>query len=195
MEEYVCADGRMSVNGVCFLSRLNDQRDPPAIIPKKEFDDEYESIEDIKIKDKFEWNFDKVGDTVKDFGESIRNSVTEFNGYVENKFGIDNAAGRMVLGAALPPTVSIPFGILQGIAASQKAKRDEIQRIENVTNQDTQGDIKTIDMMTYDIPTAGQGGFNIHNDSYDNNNQSTGGEASYNNAASTGAKDGFGYGL
>jgi len=54
-------------------------------------------------------------------------------------------------------------------------------------------------MATYGIPTAGQTGFNIHNDAYDqgnnNNNQSTGGGASYDNAASTGAKDGFGYGL
>ena len=51
---------------------------------------------------------------------------------------------------------------------------------------------------TYGIPTAGDVGFNIHNDAGDNNNnnnQNTGGGASYDNAASTGAKDGFGYGL
>ena len=62
---------------------------------------------------------------------------------------------------------------------------------------DPQGGNSTVDMATYGIPTAGQTGFNIHNDAGDkgNNNQSTGGGASYDNAASTGAKDGFGYGL
>ena len=35
---------------------------------------------------------------------------------------------------------------------------------------DTQGSNNTIDMATYGIPTAGQTGFNIHNDAGDNNN-------------------------
>ena len=40
----------------------------------------------------------------------------------------------------------------------------ENERITNITNQDTQGDNKTIDLATYAIPTAGQTGFSIHND-------------------------------
>ena len=172
MEEFVCADGRMSVNGVCYLSKTSDQKDPPVIIPKKKFDDKYESIEDIKIKDKFEWSFDKVGDTVGNFTDNIKNSVNEFNVYAEDKLGIPNVAGKLIAGAALGP-YALPFSFLQALGAKQKAKRDEIQRIQNVTNRDTQGKIQTVDMMTYGIPTVGQESFNIHNDSYDqsgNNN-------------------------
>jgi hypothetical protein len=73
---------------------------------------------------------------------------------------------------------------------------NQFQTNKNTTDTNPQGG-QSYDIMTYDVPTAGQPGFNIHNDAGDrgNNNQSTGGEASYTNTASTGAKDGFGYGL
>ena len=34
MEEFVCADGRMSVNGVCYISKMSDQsNDNNTILP------------------------------------------------------------------------------------------------------------------------------------------------------------------
>ena len=54
-------------------------------------------------------------------------------------------------------------------------KKKENERITNITNQDTQGgNNNTVDMATYGIPTAGQTGFNIHNDAYDKGNSGTG---------------------
>ena len=55
---------------------------------------------------------------------------------------------------------------------------------------DPQGGNSTVDMATYGIPTAGQTGFNIHNDSYDqgNNNNNSG-----HNAPGAGKGEGGGY--
>ena len=259
MAEYVCLDGRMSVNGICPASSYPGYQEPtedvvttPVIdtnqnyqnnkdsdrdtnIPTKTFDQKYESIEDIpkpgyKIRDQlkrdflegglvkdfsksvkstFEWDFDKVGNKVQNFGSTIKGNINAYDNYVEDNLGIPKgvAYGARTLGvgagisaygavgAALP--FLIPF--MAGGALNSKQKKEN-ERITQATMNDTQGSDNTIDMATYGIPTAGETGFNIHNDSYDsgnnnNNNQSTGGGASYDNAASTGAKDGFGYGL
>ena len=175
MEEFVCADGRMSVNGVCYLAKTENQDDNIITTETKnnninteKFSNKVENITD-NIKDSFEWTFDKIDDKRENFTTSIKNSVNSFNGYVEDKFGITNAGGKLVMGAALPTAVSLPFTFLQAIGSAQQAKKNEIQRIQNLTNQDNQGNINPVDMMTYNIPTAGQSGFNIHNDSYDQN--------------------------
>ena len=70
----------------------------------------------------------------------------------------------------------------------------ENERITNITNtRYSRWSDNMMIMATYGIPTAGQPGFNIHNDAGDsgNNNQSTGGEASYTSTASTGASRWF----
>ena len=181
MAEYVCADGRMSVNGICSVLNQNDGSNN--IIPTKTFDQKYESIEDIPTKDyskdvksTFEWDFDKVGNKVGNFGDTVKGNINAYDDYVENEFGISKSVSygaRAVgvgagvssyglIGAALPFT--IPF--LAGGALNAKQKKEN-ERITNITNQDTQGSDNTIDMATYGIPTYGDVGFNIHNDAGD----------------------------
>ena len=158
------------------------------------------------VKSNFQWDFDKVGNKIGNFGDTVKSNINAYDAYIEENLGISKnvsnvfRAGAVVQGVgaygavgALAP-FAIPF--IAGGALNAKQKKEN-ERITNITNQDTQGSDNTIDMATYGIPTAGQPGFNIHNDAGDkgNNNQSTGGGASYDNAASTGAKDGFGYGL
>jgi hypothetical protein len=187
MEEFVCADGRMSVNGVCYISKTPDQNNN--IIPTKTFDQKFQSIEDIPIqKNNFEWSFDKVGDKVGNFNDTLTENLTSFNSYVSEKLGVENIAKNVAIGLALGP-MAVPYMI-------GKSMFNQFQKNKNTTDTNPQGG-QSYDIMTYDVPTAGQPGFNIHNDAGDrgNNNQSTGGEASYTNTASTGAKDGFGYGL
>ena len=53
------------------------------------------------------------------------------------------------------------------VLAGGAIKRAERERIDQLTAQDKQGDIQTVDMMTYDVPTAGEEGFNIHSDAGD----------------------------
>ena len=66
------------------------------------------------------------------------------------------------VGALVP--FAIPF--MAGGALNAKDKKEN-ERITNITNRDNQGSDNTVDMATYGIPTAGDVGFNIHNDAGD----------------------------
>jgi len=218
MAEYVCGDGRMSVNGICPASSYPGYQDPnenivtPPVINtnqnvggdgKDNFTKDYSK----DVKSTFEWDFDKVGNKIGNFGTTVKDNINAYDNYIEDNLGIPKGvsygtravgvgAGVGAYGAvgALVP-FAIPF--LAGGALNKKQEKEN-QRITQATMKDPQGGDNTIDMATYGIPTAGDVGFNIHNDAGDNNNnnnQNTGGGASYDNAASTGAKDGFGYGL
>ena len=145
MEEFVCADGRMSVNGVCYISKTPDQNNN--IIPTKTFDQKFQSIEDIPIqKNNFEWSFDKVGDKVGNFNDTLTENLTSFNSYVSEKLGVENIAKNAAIGLALGP-YAIPLTI-------GKSMFDQYQNnnITNKTMKDTQGDVVTYDMMTYNNP-------------------------------------------
>ena len=72
MEEFVCADGRMSVNGVCYIAKTPDQgNDNNNMLPPPP----------PSSKNKFEWDFDKVGDTVGNFNNTLTENLTSFNSY------------------------------------------------------------------------------------------------------------------
>ena len=137
MEEFVCADGRMSVNGVCYISKTPD-RDNTILSPPP------------SSENKFEWDFDKVGDTVGNFNDTIKDSVTSFNSYVSEKFGVENIAKNAAIGLALGP-YAIPLAIGKGVFNQFKKNKD-------TTDTNIQGG-QSYDMMTYDVPTAGQPGF------------------------------------
>ena len=242
--EFVCSDGRMSVNGICQAPQPvveqpvikqpvinNNQggggdgkdtftkdysKDGFGITSEGNYVNQFSggdpgsvSGKDYSkdVKSNFQWDFDKVGNKIENFGDTIKGNIDAYDKYVEDNLGISKnvsnvfRAGAVVkgVGAYGMAGVLAPFAIpfMAGGALNAKQQKEN-ERITNITNQDTQGSDNTVDMATYGIPTAGQPGFNIHNDAGDNNNnnnQNTGGGASYDNAASTGAKDGFGYGL
>ena len=162
MAEYVCGDGRMSVNGICPVVNQNDGSNN--IIPTKTFDEKYESIEDIPItnirqdspitgtsidtiktdfskdvKSNFQWDFDKVGNKIANFGDTVKSNIGAYDSYVEENFGISknvsNAfrAGAVVkgvssygaAGAALP--FIIPF-IVGGAFNNSEKKREEYEK-------------------------------------------------------------------
>ena len=192
MAEYVCGDGRMSINGICPASSYPGYQDPTKntvttpVIDTNQNDngsgkDNFTKDFSKDVKSNFEWDFDKVGNKVGNFGDTVKSNINAYDDYVEENLGIPKgvsygarAVGAGVgvssyglIGAALPFT--IPF--MAGGALNNKQKKEN-ERITNITNRDTQGDISTIDMTTYGIPTYGDVGFNIHNDAGDNNNQS-----------------------
>ena len=60
MQEYVCADGRMSVNGMCSTPNQGDGKGNKNFITQKtDFSKD--------VKKSFEWDFDKVGNKVANF--------------------------------------------------------------------------------------------------------------------------------
>jgi|TARA_R110002073_G_scaffold289845_1_gene454735 hypothetical protein len=135
MKEFVCTDGRMSVNGVCYISKTTDQGNGNIILPPPP-----------SSKNKFEWNFDKVGDKVGNFNDTLTENLTSFNSYVSEKLGVENIAKNAAIGLALGP-YAIPLTI-------GKSMFDQYQNnnITNKTMKDTQGDVVTYDMMTYNNP-------------------------------------------
>jgi len=218
MAEYVCGDGRMSVNGICPASSYPGYQKPDENIVtppvtnnnqnvgsgdgKDTFTKDYSK----KVKSNFQWDFDKVGNKIENFGSTVKGNIEAYDKYVEDNLGISKNVSNVFRAGAVVKGVGayglagalVPFAIpFMAGGALNKKQQKENERITKATMNDPQGGNSTVDMATYGIPTAGQTGFNIHNDAGDkgNNNQSTGGGASYDNAASTGAKDGFGYGL
>ena len=168
MQEYVCADGRMSVNGMCSIPNQSNNN------ITKDFSKD--------VKSNFQWDFDKVGDKVGDFNQTMKDGISTFDSYIQDNLGIKNVVKNIATGLALGP-MAIPYAIGKNIFNQYQKNKNT----QNYTNTDPQDDIVTYDMMTYGVPET--------NDTQTNNTQSTGREASYTNTASTGAKDGFGYGL
>ena len=141
MEEFVCADGRMSVNGVCYISKTPDQgNDNNTMLPPPP-----------TSKNNFEWSFDKVGDTVGNFNDTLTENLTSFNSYVSEKLGVENIAKNVAIGLALGP-MALPYTI-------GKSMFNQFQTNKNTTDTDPQGDVVTYDMMTYNNPTESQPGF------------------------------------
>jgi hypothetical protein len=146
MEEFVCADGRMSVNGVCYIAKTPDQgNDNNNMLPPPP----------PSSKNKFEWDFDKVGDTVGNFNDTLTENLTSFNTYVSEKLGVENIAKNAAIGLALGP-YALPLAI-------GKSMFDQFQtnkNTQNYTDTDPQGDVVTYDMMTYNNQPQdyGQGG-------------------------------------
>jgi hypothetical protein len=189
MAEYVCLDGRMSVNGICPASSYPGYQDPTEDtvtspitnvnqnVSNGDGKDTFTKDYSKDVKSNFQWDFDKVGNKIANFGNTVKDNITAYDKYVEENLGISKnvsnvfRAGAVVKGAATYGALGVlaPFAIpfLAGGALNSKQEKEN-ERITNITNQDTQGGDNTVDMATYGIPTAGQTGFNIHNDAYDN---------------------------
>jgi hypothetical protein len=181
--EFVCSDGRMSVNGICQAPQPVVEQPvikQPVINNNQggggDGKDTFTKDYSKDVKSNFQWDFDKVGNKIENFGTTIKGNIDAYDKYVEDNLGIDKnvstgfraistglgIAKYGALGAVAP--FAIPF--MAGGALNNKQQKEN-ERITNITNQDTQGSNNTVDMATYGIPTAGQPGFNIHNDKYD----------------------------
>tara|TARA_E500000318_G_C3524290_1_gene197741 strand:- start:125 stop:778 length:654 start_codon:yes stop_codon:yes gene_type:complete len=191
MQEFICRDGRMSVNGICAIDQQNNEDttditktiiEASKLKDKKTLDnlaeegstDYFPDLGEEKDKGKFEWEMDKPS-KVKDFKNTISENINAYNSFIEENLGIPSGAqnairaatsiGALATGgslAAIAGPFALPFLIGGGL------RKKEEKRIEKLTDQDRQGEnIAPIDMMTYDIPTYGEPGFNIHNDAKD----------------------------
>ena len=196
--EFVCSDGRMSVNGICAVDQQDsvetfDTTQNIIDVSNKTGDNaddrmkQKKSLDDLaqdgtpdyfpdlgKEKKSFSWDMDKPS-KIESFTKTISDGVNTYDTYIEENFGIPKGlqtatrvgssiyalgSGGSLIAAAGP--FALPAIIGMGMNKKEK------ERIERITSQDKQGDNKApIDMMTYDIPTYGQDGFNIHSDAKD----------------------------
>ena len=108
--EFVCSDGRMSVNGICSVDQ-KDSVETSSLIKKiinlskdgkddyeknKDYEEKYKNeklLEDLegssdyfpdlgKEKKTFKWDMDKPS-TVGDFTSTINNNITAYNNFIE----------------------------------------------------------------------------------------------------------------
>ena len=153
MQEFICPNGRMSVNGVCPIFEGDDGQVKDFQTPKT-FDQKYSEIEDIeKQREKsnfFKFDFEK--DTPSKFQSAkniINSNLDYYNSFVEKKLGIPSnvqnalrfgtAAFNMMSGGGALSVVA-PFASPFMIGAGMKSADNE--RIQNITMQDPQGDIQ-----------------------------------------------------
>ena len=232
MEEFVCEDGRMSVNGICVLETPGDNGQdeiiettkpkhiPPeaitgekipqmnqeiisphlidqSIVPTSDIkhippesithnkiptvDKTLDQVENIiekttPKKNKFDWQFDK-DQKIDNYKNTVNNNITEYNQWVETNLGISSDLQNAVRAGSTMAALSGGTGVL-GVAApwalpilmGGALNNAENKRIQDITDQDKQGDIEVIDMMSYNTPQPGDEGFNIHNDAGDKTN-------------------------
>jgi len=130
IKEFVCPNGRMSVNGVCPIFEGDDGQ-------VKDFNT-------TNKKDILEFDFMKPTESAfESAGNIISNNLKAYDSFVENKLGIPaNVQNVFRIGATLTTGSLIPFAIpfLGGMALNNSGNN----RIQNITNQDTQGTINTV---------------------------------------------------
>ena len=208
--EFVCSDGRMSVNGICQVEQP-DSVDTSKITKEiietsKDGKDDWEKnkeweekvkrdkvLKDLegtsdyypelgKEKGKFEWDFDKKT-KIEGYTTTINNNINAYNNFIEENLGIPSDVQNAVRVGGTVAGIA-QGGILMAVApwaipvlAGGAINKAERERIEKITEQDKQGDIKVIDMMTYNTPTPGDEGFNIHTNGTDSSNKTSSGSS------------------
>jgi len=161
IKEFVCPNGRMSVNGVCPIFEGDDGQIKDFNKTTKTFDEKYESIEDIekdKNKSFFEFDFTKPTESAfESAGNIISNNLNAYNSFVEEKLGIPgNIQNLFKVGAAVATGSFVPF--IVPFVAGGALRQQENNRIQNITNQDTQGTITTYNMQNQGSPDPYTGG-------------------------------------
>ena len=137
MQEYVCADGRMSVNGQCSIQQ-------PLVDSNQDYGKTVKTDFSKDVKSNFQWDFDKVGTKVESFSQTINKSLTDFDNYVTKDLGIGfnkktamNVMGTMMCGAR---------AMMLGKGLNQFFNNDGGNNGYNgPTNMNNQGDIMAID--------------------------------------------------
>ena len=143
MAEYVCLDGRMSVNGICPASSYPGYQKPAENIVTPLVTNNNQNVggdgKDYSkdVKSTFEWDFDKVGNKVENFTTTVKDNITAYDKYVADKFGISaksitlnrtvGSAGTLLSGGGSKAALG-PWALAYGIGAFVKKKIQEPTR-------------------------------------------------------------------
>ena len=203
--EFVCSDGRMSVNGICKTTEQAIQPIQP--ITASPVQDNNGSDDNIKtstaitggknlndyefdktVKSTFEWDFDKPNNKVENFATTVKDNITAYDKYVGEKFGISSKAitmnraaastGTLLSGGGLKAAAG-PWGLAFGIGQMIKGKDKP----------------EVIDTMSFNNPNPNTVDFSSGGDSWtDDKSQSQGfgsDAASMSNVSNEGASGSF----
>ena len=150
MQEFICPNGRMSINGVCPIFEGDDGQIKDFQTPKT-FDNKLK--EDRKKSGFFKFDFEKETPSAKkSAGNIISENIGAYNSFVENNLGIPSSVQNVVrVGSAISGFGS--YGIVGAIApfaipfvAGAALNNRENNRVQDITMQDPQGDIQTINL-------------------------------------------------
>ena len=155
MQEFICPNGRMSVNGACPIFEGGDGQIRDYQTPKT-FDQKYDDIEDIeKQREKsgfFKFDFEKETPSAKKSASNIiSENIGAYNSFVENNLGIPSSVQNVarvgsaisgfgtygVVGAIAP--FAIPF--VAGAALNNQAQKEQEAAINRESVKDLQGRI------------------------------------------------------
>lgn len=149
MQEFICPNGRMSVNGVCPIFEGDDGQIKDFQTPKT-FDNKLK--EDREKSGFFKFDFEKDTESKNDNANNIINkNINYYNNFVEDKLGIPSnvqnalrfgTTAASILGGGSLISVAAPFAIPFMLGGALRSKEEN--RIQNITNQDTQGTINTV---------------------------------------------------
>lgn len=185
--EFVCSDGRMSVNGICQAPQSvveqpvikqpvinnnqgngdskdtftkNYSKDGFGITSEGNYVNQFSggdpgsvSGKDYSkdVKSTFEWDFDKVGNKIANFGTTVKDNVDAYTDYVENNFGIPSNVQNVARVGAVVKGVStygmagalVPFAIpfVVGGALNNQAVKEQEAAINREETRDLQGRI------------------------------------------------------
>ena len=143
MNEFICPNGRMSVNGVCPIFEGDDGQ-------IKDIEEK-----DVEEKNIFQFDFEEPTESTFEKADNIiSKNISAYNSFVEDKLGIPSGAQNVfrtvsaisglanygAVGAIAP--FAIPF--IAGAALNNAEKN----RIQNITMQDSQGDVQTFPIST-----------------------------------------------
>lgn len=189
--EFVCSDGRMSVNGICkplepepkkennqelinqiVTANKNDKNFAKDLLTTDKYRDGFGITSEGNyvnqfsggdpgsitgkdyskdVKSTFEWDFDKVGNKITNFGTTIKDNTDAYTDYVENNFGIPSNVQNVARVGAVVKGVStygitgalVPFAIpfVAGAALNNQAVKEQEAAINREETRDLQGRI------------------------------------------------------
>ena len=155
--EFVCSDGRMSVNGICQAPQPVVEQPvikQPVINNNQGNGDSRDTFtKDYSkdVKSTFEWDFDKVGNKIANFGTTVKDNINAYADYVENNFGIPSNVQNVARVGAVVKGVStygitgalVPFAIpfVAGAALNNQAVKEQEAAINREETRDLQGRI------------------------------------------------------
>lgn len=150
IKEFVCPNGRMSVNGVCPIFEGDDGQIKDMQEPKGTFKFDFELPTESA--------FESADNIIKNNIDTYQNFVTDklgispevqnFGRFASMAYGLSQGGGAL---AILGP-LAVPF--IGGAMINQNENR----RIQNITDRDTQGDITTFNMANRGSPDPYGGG-------------------------------------
>jgi len=153
IQEFVCPNGRMSVNGVCPIFEGDDGQIKDI---KNKKTSTYDALKEDEIfeEDKgfFEFDFEKPTESAFESADNIiKTNINAYQNFVSDKLGISpkvqtfgtflsmarglaSGGGALaVLGPLIVPTIG-----------GNPLRKAEIKRIQDITDRDTQGTINTV---------------------------------------------------